>query len=188
MSIFSISRMLVSPNAVWPDLDRVDSTVVKVFALLVVPLSLLPPIMIYWAGHYHGDAFVAGFSNKPWALIGALFFVCELASVTYMAWLLRKVARAWGEQVSGRNAYIIAAVAAIPLWVSSLGLLVPSLAFNIALAAVALMISCALVFQGVRSFCRIDENHSERTFAITQLVFGGGLAAWGFLMLLLIIP
>jgi len=188
MSFFSISKMLVSPDAIWPDLDRFDSTVVRVFAFLVVPLSLLPPAMIYWAGNHHGDAFVPGFSNKPWALIGALFFVCELVSVTCMAWLLRKVAHAWDEQVSGRNAYIIAAVAAIPLWVSSLGLLVPSLAFNIALATVALMLSCALIFQGVRSFCRIDEYRSERTFVITQLVFGGGLAAWGFLMLLLIIP
>jgi hypothetical protein len=70
---------------------------------------------------------------------------------------------------------------------SPLGLLVPSLAFNVALSSAALLVSCALVFQGVRSFCRIEERRIERAFAITQLVFGAGFGAWGFLILLLVV-
>lgn len=187
MNLTSIARMPVSAEAVWPELGQVGSTVARLFAFLVVPLSLLPPTMIYWAGNRQGDAFVEGFNGKPWLAIAGTFFVCELVSVGFMGWLTRRVARAWGEQVSVRNAYVVTAVAAIPLWVSSLGLLVPSLAFNVALSSLALLVSCALVFQGVRSFCQIDEERIEQAFAISQLVFGAGLGVWGFLILLLIV-
>lgn len=187
MSFSSLSRMPFSPEATWPELARDDSTVTRAFSFLVVPLSLLPPAMIYWAGSQYGDAFVEGFSNKPWGLIAAIFFSCEINSVTLMGWLIQKVARAWNEQISYRDAYVLAAIAAIPLWVSSLGLLVPSFAFNVAFSAAALVLSCALVFQGVRSFCKIREDNIVQAVTITQLVFGGGLGVWGFLLLLLIV-
>lgn len=187
MNVSSLFRMPFSPQATWPELARIDSTVAKTFWFLVVPLSLLPPAMIYWAGSQYGDVFVEGFSSKPWAVIAAVFFLCEITSVALMGWLIRYVARAWNEQVSYREAYVLAAVAPIPLWISSLGLLVASLAFNVALSAVALMVSCALVFQGVRSFCKISEDAIVHAISITQLVFGAGLGAWGFLILLLIV-
>lgn len=187
MNVSSLSRMPFSPEAAWPELARVDSTVARAFWFLVVPLSLLPPVMIYLAGSHYGDAFFDGFGSKPWALIATIFFLCELASVTFMGWLIKLVAHAWNERVSSRNAYVLAAVAAVPLWVSSLGLLVASVAFNVVLSVAALILSCALVFQGVRSFCQITEYNIVQAVAITQLVFGGGLIAWGFLMLLLIV-
>ena len=187
MNIFSVSRMPFSSKTHWPRLARVDSNVTRVFWSLVVPLSLLPPVMIYLAGSHYGDAFAEGFSSKPWALIASLFFLCELASVTWMGWLIRRVALAWNEVISHRDAYLVAAIAAIPLWISSLGLLVASMAFNIALDAAALILSCGLVFQGVRSFCRIADENIEQAIAITRLAFGGGLAAWGVLMLLLVV-
>lgn len=187
MSVSSIFRMPFSPHATWPDLARLQSTVAKAFWLVVVPFSLLPPAMIYLAGSHYGDAFIEGFSGKPWAFIASIFFLCELVSVAFMGWLTKQVAHAWNERVSYRNAYVLAAVAAVPLWVSSLGLLVASVAFNIALSVAALILSCALVFQGVRSFCQISEYDIVQAVAITQLVFGAGLMAWGFLMLLVII-
>ncbi|MBI2961506.1 MAG: DUF1282 family protein [Betaproteobacteria bacterium] len=187
MNVSSLLRMPLAPKAAWPELGRVDSTVAKTFSFLVVPLSLLPPPMIYWAGTHYGDAFVEGFSGKPWATIAAVFFLCEIASVTFMGWLIKQVAFAWNRHVSDRNAYVVAAVAAIPVWISSLGLLVPSLAFNVAVSVAALALSCALVFQGVRSYCRIGDEHIEHAIDITRLVFGAGLGAWGFLILLLIV-
>lgn len=187
MNVTSISRMPFSPDATWPELGKFDSKIAGVFWLLVVPLSLLPPAMIYFAGTSYGDAFFEGFSSKPWAMIASIFFVCELLSVTWMGWLIRRVALAWNERISHRNAYLVAAIAAIPLWISSLGLLVASTAFNVALDVGALILSCGLVFQGVRSFCRIGDETIEQAIAITRLAFGGGLFAWGFLMLLIII-
>ncbi len=187
MNVSSLFKMPVSPKATWPELARIDSTVARTFWFLVVPISLLPPAMIYLAGSHYGDVFFEGYSNKPWGLIAPTFFFLELASVTWMGWLIGRVAGAWGEHISNRNAYVVATIAAIPLWISSLGLLVASLAFNVALSALALILSCGLVFQGVRSFCRIADDNIGQAIAITQLAFGGGLGAWGFLMLLLIV-
>ena len=188
MNISSLFKMPFSPEATWPELARTDSTVAKTFWLMVVPLSLLPPGMIYLAGSQYGDVFVEGFSRKPWAPFAAvIFFLAEIASVSLMGWLVKRVASAWKERISYRDAYVVAAVAAVPLWISSLGLLVPSLAFNVALSVVALLVSCGLVFQGVRYFCQITEERIEQAFSITRLVFGAGLLAWGFLILLAVV-
>jgi hypothetical protein len=188
MNVSSIAHLPFSARAAWPELAREDSKVARVFWFVVVPLSLLPPAMIFWAGRHHADAFVAGFGGRPWDLLAALaFFLCEIASVTGMGWLIRRVAGAWQLQVSGRNAYVLAAVAAIPLWLSSFGLFVPSLAFNVALCVLALCVSFALLFQGVRSFGSDGDEDLVRALDVSRLVFGGGLAAWGFLFLLLIV-
>lgn len=188
MNIYSIYKMPFSTKAVWPELVRVDSIIARIFWLLVVPLSLLPPAMLYLAGSHYGDAFFEGFSSKPWGHIALVFFIGEIASVTLMGWVIKHVARAWGAQVSFRNAYRLAAIAPIPLWVSSLGLLVASLAFNVALTILALALSCALIFQGVRSFCQISEEEDIVQAAdITRIVFGVGLLVWAFFMSLPII-
>lgn len=68
-----------------------------------------------------------------------------------------------------------------------MGLFVAGMAFNVALSALALSIYFALVLQGVRSFRRISDENIVQAISITRLVFGGGLAAWGFLLLLLIV-
>ena len=185
MNVSSISRMPFSPAGAWRELAHVDSTVRRTFWRVVVPLSLLPPAMIFWAGSHHADAIVAGFGGRPWGPLAALFFLCEIASVTLMAWLVRRVARAWEVEVGARDAYVLAAVAAIPLWLSSLGLLVPSAAFNVALSAFALALSFALLLQGIRSFCTNDVDGLARALDVSRLVFAGGLGAWGFLLLLL---
>lgn len=186
MKISTLSRMPFSSKAAWPELAKVDSQVARLFLLLVVPLSLLPPAMIYLAGHHHGDAFIQGFSDKPWGAIACIFFLGEIVSVTLMGLLIKQVAETWHGQISYRNAYLLAAIAPIPLWFSSLGLLVASVALNAGLSFVALCLSCALVYQGVRSLCHIDEDIEAA--AVTQVVFGAGLMVWGLLLTLVIMP
>ncbi len=188
MNISSFSRMPFTPKAAWLEFDKVGSRVFKVFWFLVVPLSLIPPIMLFLAGSHYGDAFFAGFTHKPWALISLTFFFGEIASVSLMAWVIRAAAAAWDAHVSFRNAYLLAAISPIPLWLSSLGLLVASLAFNVALAAVALILSCGLILQGVRALCHIAEVEDiGQAGEITRIVFGIGLVVWGLFMSLPIV-
>lgn len=188
MNISSFSRMPFSPKAAWPEIAKVDSMVARTFWFLVVPLSLLPPAMLYLAGSHYGDVFFEGFSSKPWGHIAVIFFLGEIASVTLMGWVIKYAANAWDAQVSFRNAYRLAAIAPIPLWIASLGLLVASLAFNVALTILALTLSCGLIFQGVRSFCQISEEEDIVQAAdITRVVFGAGLIVWGLFMSLPIV-
>ncbi|CBL45490.1 Hypothetical protein HDN1F_19070 [gamma proteobacterium HdN1] len=185
MNFSSVTKMPFSTTAVWPSLDAVDPRVKRAFWAIVVPMSLLPPVMVYLAGAHHGEAFLSGASSKSWGYIAAIFFVCELLSVGLMGWLAKAVATTWNGKVSYGNAYLLAAISPIPLWFSSLGLLVPSLAFNAAVSMIALAVSCALVFQGVRSLCHIKEELEAAV--ITQIVFGAGMLVWGVLLLLLVI-
>lgn len=188
MNISSFSRMPFSPKAAWPELAKVDSIVARMFWFLVVPFSLLPPAMLYVAGSNYGDVFFTGFSSKPWGHIAIVFFLGEIASVTLMGWVIKYVANAWNAPVSFRNAYMLAAIAPIPLWISSLGLLVASLAFNVALTFVALALSCGLILQGVRSFGHISgEADIAEAADITRTVFGVGLVVWALFMSLPII-
>ena len=188
MNISSFSRMPFTPKGAWPELAKVDSMVAKVFWFVVVPLSLLPPVMLYLAGSHYGDVFVQGFGSKPWGRIAVTFFLGEIAAVSLMGWVIKRVANAWNAQITYRNAYLLAAIAPIPLWISSLGLLVESLALNVALTFVALILAFGLILQGVRSFCHISEdNDIGQATDIARTVFGVGLVAWALFMSLPIV-
>lgn len=186
MKIATISRMPFSSKAVWPEIANVDSQVARLFLLLVVPLSLLPPAMIYLAGSHYGDAFIQGLESRSWGSIAVIFFLGEILSVSLMGWLIHQAADHWHGRISYRNAYLLATIAPIPLWLSSLGLLVASLVVNVALSFVALCLSCALIYQGVRALCAVEEDIEAA--AITQVVFGAGMLVWGLLLSLVMLP
>ncbi|MBP9714511.1 MAG: DUF1282 family protein [Sterolibacterium sp.] len=186
MKITALSRMPFSPKAAWPEVAKLDAHIARLFLSLVIPLSLLPPVLIYLAGHHYGDAFIQGFSSKPWGQIAIAFFFGEIASVALMGWLIRQVAATWHGKISYRSAYLLAAIAPIPLWVSSLGLLVPSILLNVLLSFSALGLSCALIYRGVQALCNIEEDIEAA--AVTQVVFGAGMIVWGLLLSLVVLP
>lgn len=186
-AITTISRMPFSNQAAWPAIaNAVDTQVARLFFLLVAPLSLLPPAMIYLAGNHYSDTFVQGLGSRSWGSTAVIFFLGEILSVSLMGWLIHQAARHWHGQISHRNAYLLAAIAPIPLWLSSLGLILPSLALNVAISLVALCLSCALVYQGVRALCQIKEDVEAAT--VTQVVFGAGMLVWGLLLSLIMLP
>jgi len=80
-----------------------------------------------------------------------------------------------------RDAYLLAAVAPLPLWLSSLALLVPALAVSVVAVFAGLFLSCALVYQGVRSLCGRTDNDVE-VMSATYTVMAASLLAWGVLM------
>lgn len=187
MKLTALYKMPFSRDAIWPDLARADGTAnVPIFWRLVLPLSILPPAMIYMAGSYYGDAFMQGYSAKSWGWVALFFFLAEIVSVTLMGWLIKQVAQTWHGHIDYPNAYVLAAIAPIPLWLSSLGLLVPSLGFNMALSAGALMLSSGLIYQGVHTLCNVKED--VEAAAITQAVFGAGFIIWGLMIALLAMP
>lgn len=172
--------------AAWYALARSHPEISRAVLPLVVPLSLIPPVMIYLAGTYYGDAFAPGYGGKDWGSIALIFLAAELASFAGMGWLVHQICRSYSAGASYRDAYLIAAVAPVPLWLSAFGLLVPSLAFNAAVSLAALGASCVLIYQGVRTCCDIREE--VQAAGITQMLFGAGLTAWAVLLLLVVLP
>lgn len=182
MSLISIVKLPLSAEQGWPELERVHPRLVRVFAFIVLPLSLLPPAMLYYAGNHHPELFAMMTGDKDWGMVAAVFFGAELATLAGMGWLIRQVAASAGLTIDYHDAYLLAAIAPIPLWLSSLALLVPSLAVGALVALVALALSCGIVYHGIEGFCHMREDVTAAS--IVQVVIGAGLVAWALLLLL----
>lgn len=180
MSILSLPKMVISSEDGWPDVERARPSIVKLFTLVALPLAILPPAMLYYAGTEYGDVFADGFRAKPWGEIAFIFFLAELATFGAMGWFIKQVADVRKVNIDYHDAYLLAGVAPIPLWLSSLGLLVPSLSFNAGVSVVALAMSCGLIYHGVYALCHLHDEMAA--VEITYGVIAAGLVAWALLL------
>ncbi|WP_323000868.1 Yip1 family protein [Denitromonas sp.] len=176
MGFMSIPRMMVSSEAGWRDLERQNPTVLSLFVWMVLPLSILPPALLYYAGTHYGDALIVGWSTKPWPLISPMFFLCELAAFVGMGWFIRSVVDSSAAPIDTHDAYVVAAIAPVPMWLSSLALLVPNLAFVAAVALTGLAASCALMYHGVYALCHMSDE--VRAASVTHTVMAAGMLCW----------
>ena len=184
MKLSTLSQLPFSADRGWPEIERIHPRLVKLFAFLVLPLSLLPPAMLYYAGTHYPEVFLPQAADRDWGLIAGVFFLAEMVTLLVMGWLIREVAQTNGLRIDNHDAYLLAAIAPIPLWLSSLGLLVPSLAFNVVLALVALGVSCGIIYRGIEGLCHTREDVSAA--GIVQIVTGAGLMAWALLLMLVV--
>lgn len=181
MSILSLPKMIYSYEG-WPELESRHLPIAKFFALVVLPLALLPPAMLYYAGSHYGDLFVAGFAAKPWAVIAGVFYLTEIASVLLMGWLISEMVKWYGLRASVGDSFMLAGIAPIPMWLSSLSLLLPNIAVDAGIALLALAAGCGLLYHGICAFCHTREEVSAA--GITQTVMSAGLLCWAFLLVL----
>ena len=165
----------------WSVFDKTHPRLYRVFFFLVLPLSLLPPAMLYYAGTYHGDVVSHGFSDRNWATIGLLFLIAEMVTIAAMGPVIQWVAWLNGAKVNLQNAYMLAFVAPLPLWLSSLGLIVPNLFFISALAVAALVLTAFIIYHGVATLLHIAEDIVAGSIAYG--VMACGMIAWALLMI-----
>lgn len=180
MSPSSLMRLPFSSSAGWEELRQRQPPLVLIVACIVVPLSLIPPIMLYHAGTTHGDALAPGFGDKQWEYITTIFFLAELLTFAVMGWLIYEVGNSRGAEIGVYSAYLLAAVAPIPLWLSAFGLVIPSLAVNAAISLAALGLACSIVYHGLRGLCRMRED--IEAMWITYTVMAASVMAWGLLL------
>ncbi len=181
MTLLSASKLSFSADHGWPELIRRRPSLLRVFALLVLPLSLLPPVMLYFAGTQHPAMFPHDVGAHPWGTVAAVFFLAEMGTLLFMGWLIRAVATTRGLAIDGHDAWLLAAIAPVPMWLSSLGLAVPDLRFVVAVALAGLALSCGIVYHGIEALCRTREDVTAASIA--QVVIGAGLIAWVLLLL-----
>lgn len=184
MNILTLPKMVVSSREGWSEVEKAHPSMAKLFAYLVLPLSVLPPVMLYFAGKHYGDDFIAGFGSRHLELISTVFFLAELATFGAMGWFIKQIAKYNTVDISDHDAYMLAGIAPVPLWLSSLGLLVPSVMFNAGVSLAALAMSCGLIYHGVYALCHMHDEVSA--MAITQAVIGAGMAAWAILLVIIV--
>lgn len=185
MKLSALSQLPFSADRGWPDIERLHPRLVKLLAFIVLPLSLLPPAMIYYAGTTYPEAFLPQAGGKDWGVIAVLFYLVEVATVLGMGWLIKEVARTAGLPIDAHDGFVLAGIAPIPLWLSSLGLLVPSLGLNVLLSLAALGISCGSIYHGIEGLCHTREKVVAAS--VVQTVIGAGLIAWALLLMLVVL-
>ncbi len=180
MLMTDIPRMLVSEKSGWEDIDRSRFSHRWFFRSLVMPMSLLPPALYTYAELMHPGAIfplsVPAMSGMQLLVSGLVFYGIQLAMVGYMAMLIQRMALGRDHDPGYDGAYALAAIAPVPLWLSSLALLVPSTPFVIAAGLVAWAASIALLRHGVRPLLHIRDEQTAHY--VSNVVTLAGVAAW----------
>jgi hypothetical protein len=184
MNILAFPGMVVSSEVGWPELEKIHPAIIKIFTFLVLPLSLIPPAMLYYAGTTYGDDFVVGYGSKPWGWIVGVFFLAEMLSFAGMGWFISQIAGNRKVKIDSHDAYLLAAIAPVPLWLSAFGLFFASIAINMAISVVALACTCGLIYHGVFALCHMHEE--IEALSITYNVISAGLVAWVLLLAIMI--
>lgn len=187
MTIASLPRMFVSESEGWKDLIRLHPSVAKLSLFVVMPLALLPPLMYAFAQvGYPGSIFPATqppLSNHEATLVGGIFFLVELLTVALMTEYIRQIGDLTANRPYFHEAFTLAAVAPIPLWLSSLALFIPNLWVNVLLVGIAWVGSAALIRHGVRPLFRVDDDDKARRMA--NVIIVTGVSAWVGLIVVL---
>tara|TARA_Y100001001_G_C7882049_1_gene265041 strand:+ start:153 stop:734 length:582 start_codon:yes stop_codon:yes gene_type:complete len=181
MTMTQLLSLPFSANGVWRELKGMNLSIPFLAWVIVVPMSFLPPVLLYYAGTHYGDSFINGFADKEWRFITTILFLAELLTFFVMGWLIKAVLDGHQLKIEYPDAYLLAAIAPLPLWLSSLALLVPVLAASVIAVFAGMFLSCALIYQGVRSLCQRTDNDVVAMSA-TYTVMAASLTAWGILM------
>ena len=176
MSPLHILKLPFSSVDGWVSLRQSHPSVLETFFFLTMPFSLIPPAMLIYAGAHHGGIYPVTASAARWQEVAIAFFVMELLTVPLVAWLIKQVASAHQIKVGFRDTFLLAAVTAIPMWLSAFGLAIPSLWPGIAILCLGVVLGGCLLFRGCDSFLRTGEELEAQ--AIAAEVFAGGALMW----------
>ena len=181
MNLALLLRLPFQSNGAWHELQRRQLSIPFLAWVLVVPLSLLPPVLLYYAGTHYGEHFMAGFPGKEWRFITTILFLAELLTFFVMGWLIHSVVAGKDLAISYDDAYLLTAIAPVPLWLSSLALLVPTLAFSVVAVMLAMGLSCTLLYHGLRALSHRPDTDVEAMSA-TYTIMAASFLAWALLM------
>lgn len=180
MSLANYSLMLFSEKTGWNEVEHSHHDHRWFFRHVAMPMSLLPPALYAYAEMVHPGAIfplsVPALSTMQLLVTGVVFYITQLLMVPYMAMLIQRVSMARNHDPGYDQAYALATIAPIPLWLGSLAMLVPSLAFNIVIAVLAMASSIALIRNGVRPLLHVTDDKVARYVA--NVVTMAGVAAW----------
>ncbi|MFC5300748.1 Yip1 family protein [Azospira restricta] len=175
MNMMMFPKMLSSHDEGWAWLMRVHPSVMKMMALYVVPMSLIPPAMLLYAASAYEEGVLGIPMNRAWAL-ATIFYIAELVMVPVMAAVIRNIGEVADRRPEYHDAFAFAAVVPTPLWLSGLALFVPNLIFIALVGVVAIAASVLLIYEGTYRVFGIDEEGPAQL--LTASVVGAGLVGW----------
>ncbi len=185
MSLVNLFWLFFVPTKGWRHLIQARYSMHRLYLLHVVPLSLIPPLFIYFAaGNYAGDLLPV-LSKTQLLLVALILFIVELVAVPLMGLLLRQLAEIAEVHPSYHDAFTLAAVAPTPLWLMPIVFLIPDMLINLLALTMALMATVGFIYYGIPSVFRIKER--GHAMLLIGAVFTAGIIAWAFLMVVTLV-
>ncbi|MDD5247771.1 MAG: Yip1 family protein [Rhodocyclaceae bacterium] len=186
MTLANLPKMVLSEADGWPDVLRIHPTVAQLFAFLVAPMSLIPPLMYAYAQLVHpGVVFALVEPPLRWqelTVVGITFFAIEVANVALMASYIQQLGGIADVHPDYPAAYTLAAIAPTPLWLSALCLFVPIVWFDALVVIAAWSCSVALIRNGVRPLFKVADAH--KALQLANAITAAGVAVWIGMLLL----
>jgi Yip1 domain len=180
MNPLQMPSMIFSFHSGWDELKKLNPSIARLFTLMVLPLSLLPPAMIFYAGRNYSGIFAFSGSPDQWHIVAGAFFLAELLTVPLMALLMHLACRANAVAVDFQKCFTLAAIAPIPMWLSSLVLFVPNPLICAVVGTLGLLCSLLITYRGVYALFYVHEE--VRALQMATVITGFGLLAWLLLM------
>ncbi|WP_174873138.1 YIP1 family protein [Vogesella oryzae] len=178
-------RMLLSSHHGWDELAGRHPDLMHSFMRVVLPASTLCAAMLLYAGHINGHVYSPALSLPGWDMMVLLFWLACWGSVHLMAAFIRKAVHA-AARPPYADCYRLAGLTALPIWLSSLGLLLPWPLFNAAVGVLGLVASALLLYHGLDALFEHDD--SVRTESLAYTVFSVGALVWSLLVALILLP
>ncbi len=176
-------KMLWSYSEGWTDVVRMHPTVSRTFLLYVVPMSIVPAAMIFYAGITNHELLTPSVTAREALLVAITFFLVELAMVPLMAAIIQQMGELVDIRPDYHDAFMLAAIAPTPLWLGSLALFVPSAGVVVAVMGLAWIASAALIYHGTPPLFSLADHRKSRL--MSHFVIGAGVMAWVALMAVL---
>ena len=164
----------VADDAPWEEIEQLPSAVFSLL-LIALPLSLLLPVMVNFAGTAYGDRLIHGFTSPSWERLLTIL-VLELLTVVLMAGFAQLTARFFQTPITRQQAFLIITLGSIPLWLSSLALAVPSITFILIAGTAGITLAGYTIYWASRRLLGMTEESLATLFSGLVLVFG--LPAW----------
>ena len=188
MSHITLPRLFMRPCCGKPE-EQAEPSVPKLLLFYVIPLSLLPPLMYVYSQLVHPGIILPrlepALGNTEAWLVGAAFFMVELLAVALMAMFIQQMGESINVVPSYAQAYALAATAPTPLWLATLGLILPSLWVNFGFLLIAWFACAGLIRRGVQTlFMPYDDS---KTHQLANTLTFIGVMCWCSLLLFLVL-
>ncbi|WP_435627227.1 Yip1 family protein [Candidatus Ferrigenium straubiae] len=168
--------------AAWDAFTHTHMSALKLFLLYAVPLSLVPPAMIYYAGVTYHAGLLPELSVMQLQTIGILFYLSELMMTFVVAYVIQQLGEWVGVKPGFDDAYKLTVVIPTPLWLAPLFMFIPSFMLNLTAGAAALILSGMLIFYSVPSILKVEEK--GHAVLLSGSILAAGMVAWAGMMYL----
>ncbi len=165
----------------WDAFARNHISALKLFLFYALPLSVVPPAMIYYAGTEYGGHLLPALDTTRLDIICAVFFIAELIMTFIVAFIVQRMTEIADTRPAFEDAYKLSVVVATPLWLAPLFLFIPSFSLNITIGSLALVLSGVLLFSAVSPILKVK---AESTFMLSSSLLAIGMVAWAIMMYL----